>query len=224
MHITNGKLIKSTEFRPVVKIKVTNRLAAINCTGTFVNPRTVLTAAHCLINSPSKVEVSYKGKTYVVDHFEEHPIWKDQGRNKINSDIALLNFKEDVSSDTYQICNFQPEIEMNALIVGMGLTHAESNNNWDKKIRKGYIQIDNINEGNGTIINLGQVETTTADGTKAGTSAGDSGGPLLITQDNNNYCVMAITRSGYVKDNTNVSIYENLKLFKASSPHYVKVQ
>ncbi len=103
---------------------------------------------------------------------------------------------------------------MNAVIVGMGLTHATNMTNWDKQIRKGYIQIDNINEGNGTIINLGQVETTTADGTKAGTSAGDSGGPLLITQDNNNYCVMAITRSGYVKDNTNVSIYENLKFEK----------
>lgn len=63
------RVMKDTDVTsPIVRLKIHTMTGVGSCTGTFVNPSTIITASHCVLGIPSKIEVAgFETKNYFIN-------------------------------------------------------------------------------------------------------------------------------------------------------------
>jgi len=199
--VSNGKDISESEYPSVILLFDQTKGAL--CTGTFISDTTVLTAAHCTMGS-SDIDL----KTGKVNHtlylarvidikqkkleklatsvaVYRNPKWdaefKKQQVNKY--DLGVVVFPKGTAKGISELSSVSPTQNDELTFVGYGLNYVPKNekdidtSSVGKK-RVGYNNVAALKDG--FIYFLGSVKTTTADGSKANASMGDSGGPLFI--------------------------------------------
>ena len=178
--ITNG--IVTTQFPAIVETVFMGRSI---CTGAFIRPDVLLTAAHCVAHKDGPLYITQlnTASTRIVshpdyaDHMDERP------------DLALIFFSRQVSNATLSIEYSQPAEHAPVAIVGYGGNQIDDGGKsvgytGEKRIGRNVIQSINQNwiivEGTTNVHPAGAVAAT---GELASPSNGDSGGPLLDKDD-----------------------------------------
>lgn len=142
----------STDARSTVLVKTETGM----CTGTYIAPAVVLTAAHCT-NPPT---VYYSGKEYQVVHTEIHP---EYDRGRLYADLQLLWLDDTLPAQPISIG--LPEVGT-ALIQGYGETETG--------------EYTGLNEASITVAGFknGKLYTEYKDTPGPDACFGDSGGPV----------------------------------------------
>lgn len=192
--VTNGREVAEGEFPSVVLLF--DQTAGAICTGTFITPTVVLTAAHCSmsgkVNSQGEVDLKLaivnikdqaKKEAEVVavsTKVVRNPLWDKNGGNVNSYDLGLVTFEPGVAQAVSEIAPQRAKVGDRLEIVGYGLNQAtnlkdpssagvkRTGTNKVVSLSQGFIQFDGANN------------TSKADGTNSSASSGDSGGPLFI--------------------------------------------
>jgi secreted trypsin-like serine protease len=219
LRITNGRNSLDHKLNGVVELDIREGRKLHHCTGTFIRSDTILTAAHCFDGlRAAVVEVRLEGKTLAAESYKVNRLYASQSiTKKTNNDSAIIHLASNQKVNTIPICDFDPTVSKKALIVGFGGSSNLEHIGHGIK-REGVTSIAAINNS-GYITSFGQADTTTGSGLDASTSKGDSGGPLLVEDSNNELCIMATTQSGEVIDNNkkiDEAVYTNLRFKDAA--------
>lgn len=184
--VTNGRVINQDEYPAVVKIKLGNSA----CTASFIAPRVLLTAAHCV-----------KGKTFDADtKVLMHPLYLSSGEAN-RADLALIQFPTAKSQETVTI-GAPPAVNDEIEIVGFGLSDAQDRTTAGTK-RRG---VNTLRErSNGMLVFSGLIRGDAEDGKNSASASGDSGGPMFF-----NGNLVGVTSAGVIKGETKFSIYVDL--------------
>ncbi len=192
--VTNGREVKEGEYPSVVLLF--DKAAGAICTGTFINPTTVLTAAHCSmsgsINAEGEVNIqlsiinikdAVKKEAEIVaesTRVVRNPLWDKNGGNVNGYDLSLVTFAPGVAKGVSALASQGARVGDRLEIVGFGLNQATDlkNTNSAGIKRVGTNKVTNV--ALGFIQFTGADKTSKADGTNSSASSGDSGGPLFI--------------------------------------------
>lgn len=164
LKVTNGIQKQADRFKAVIYQD--------GCTGTFVSPTTIITAAHCADKG-----FTYKGVR--TSSFQSMPeaLKKPWG---FNIDVRLLVFPKAVAPAWIPISTKRVEGNEAIVFAGFG-TYDLKNNKNDGQFRYGTSNLLGFESGENLLITHGsdleKIEGT--EGTNSGVGPGDSGGPLL---------------------------------------------
>ncbi len=126
IHVTNGKEISADEFPAVVPLYKSYSMEenqTFSCTGTFLTPRIILTAAHCV-----KGLADEKGilQGFIADRvFDKAPVQVLRNPNYKMSeynpehDLGLIRFEEDVSTSSMKIREDEAKVGDELVIVAL---------------------------------------------------------------------------------------------------------
>jgi len=181
-----GETADLGQFPFVVAITL-NSLWPADCTGSLIERRWVVTAAHCVedvddfsetIVYPGAVDLLATEPTegYYVDKVYYHPGYNS---NTYKHDIALLKLKEEVELSEFvsliEISEEDPDYGNTVLVMGFGDTGPNpSENNYDLRFQEQEV-IECEDEVSGFICSVG--------GSGEDTCPGDSGGPIISVVD-----------------------------------------
>ncbi len=169
--IVNGTEIPATEFPEVVVIQ-DDRSKQHACTGTFLSPTTVLTAAHCFRSGGKLLEVR------VADRRPDYVLVKKDGGTSTINDLAILIFPQPMNTAAAKLADKAPATGDAATIVGFGCRHHVTREGSGVK-RKGQTVIDGI-DSDGNIL-APKVDQSDQAGVLSDSCQGDSGGPLFVS-------------------------------------------
>ncbi|HYX38787.1 MAG TPA: trypsin-like serine protease [Oligoflexus sp.] len=192
--VTNGREVGETEYPSVVLLY--DSVQGGICTGTFITPTVVLSAAHCTmagkVDADGNVELKLamiRIKDPVAKQAEliaestsiiRNPLWDKNGRNVNKYDLSLITFPAGTSQAVSAIASVGAKAKDKFTIVGYGLNQMKDMSNGDSAgvKREGVNAVSSVSGG--FIQFTGKDSTTTADGTDVSSASGDSGGPLFI--------------------------------------------
>ena len=199
--VSNGKDITETEYPSVIMLFDQTKGAL--CTGTFISDTTVITAAHCTMGSSDidaktgkvnhtlylarLIDIKQKKleKLATSEAVYRNPQWdaefKKQQVNKY--DLGVVVFPKGTGKGISELASETPAQGDELTIVGYGLNYVPKDekdvdvSSVGKK-RVGFNSVAALQDG--FIYFSGALKTTTADGSNANASMGDSGGPLFV--------------------------------------------
>lgn len=209
INITNGKEVGEAEYPAVVslyKTYSTEDNQTFSCTGTFITPRIVLTAAHCvkgIVDEKGILQGKLPDRVFdkVPVEVLRNPNYKLTEYNP-EYDLGLIKFGEDISTHTAKIRIDAAKVGDPLVIVGFGRHDTESDESSGKK-RVGYNKVRKLEYG--LIQFEGALRSKDFSGRDAASSKGDSGGPMFIGRD-----LVGVTSGGYTARSRKFSNYVNL--------------
>lgn len=164
LRVTNGIQHQSPRFSAII--------SQDGCTGTFVSPTTIITAAHCADHG-----FTYKGVR--TRSFQSMPEYMGVPWTWTN-DVRVLVFPEPVAPAWMPVVNEAVFPGLHVVIAGFG-NFDEINGRNDGRFRFGTNIVSGL-ENNGHHITIEGTRFETIDGAEGSqsvTGPGDSGGPLL---------------------------------------------
>ncbi len=198
LHLANG--VPTQDYPAVVRLLALTADGASICTGTFISPTAVMTAAHC-IDSSANGGVSYvpgakidfdssqkpSGMVAAQAAFAVGPVGEAidaQDPTSVAQDVAILIFPKGLTRSYLGIEAQRPAPGTKVDLVAYGLTSypdAELDPQYDASKHKGSTQvIAGDEEVNIYVGGYSKTEAQAAGSSKAVNNSGDSGGPLLV--------------------------------------------
>lgn len=197
------------------------------CTGTFIRPHVVLTAAHCLEGNnmkPNLIKVSAmvdgNVKTSKAKKFKIHPKYNGETANPF--DAAVIHLKKKIGSQTMELAPNPPSKGQKVTVIGFGLTFANDVNSNPDDLR--HIGENKVHQVTPQHILL---QSKKLGKKTAGIGQGDSGGPLITSEGKIAGIASASraaigNRSGVTQENPLESLYVNIN--NAPIKNFIKKQ
>lgn len=192
--VTNGREVGDTEYPSVVLLY--DQTQGAICTGTFITPTVVLSAAHCTMGGKVDADGNVDLKLAIIKISDaankeaelvaqstavvRNPLWDKNGGNVNKFDLSLITFPEGTAQAMSSIASTPAKTKDKFTIVGYGLNQMKDVSNGDSAgmKREGVNTVSRLSGG--FIQFTGKDSTTTGDGTDVSSASGDSGGPLFI--------------------------------------------
>lgn len=167
------------------------------CSSTLIAPRTLLTAAHCLEDSPSRISATNKPSMELADgtdfipakSWRAHPSFRATATGIFN-DVAAVELAREPFAPT-KAWNTTPEDDLKRKpirVVGYGLTSSTGTDDSGFK-RSGASMVRSILDDQ-------HLELGKDGANRSGTCQGDSGGPALFTYPDGVERVVGVTSYG----------------------------
>lgn len=176
--IINGTECVNPNNAPVVRVVLNiDSFRGALCSGTFITPNKVLTAAHCFLDNPTSTIVSVGNtsstrKDYRAVRVDIHPNFANGDRTLLR-DVAVITLGENVSTPTLPIL---ARVSLSSgditSIFGYGID--ENGNSNFNRLLSGEMRVSEV-----TVANI----RADFNGEGSNTCLGDSGGPIVYITD-----------------------------------------
>ena len=220
LRVVNGK--NTSDFPAVVRLAIPQTQGGMGfCTGTFISPVAVVTAAHCLSDgSGGGVAVTFAATIQngmkAVAALNAFSIGKrgesvdNQTAQGLAEDMAILIFPAGTSKGTLSISTGRPGVGATVTSVGFGLTtlpDLKDDTNFDGSKHYGSEKVvagdDSINIYTGDAT---AEESAASGGNDVINSFGDSGSPIIYK----NMVAGTLSSGGKITEGPDVGIYQSI--------------